>query len=234
MASTSSVISKRDADSHVLAPILDKLDEESLKRLEPFIAEIEEHIQQTVASVPQKKLRHRNREAMISAAIYDTFRTFEKRTMVRVRAEFIAECHGILMPVLNQNWRALFDIRVKLDSNRIEVISGKDGNIDKLISEVVQSLKDALEERTPEIQKWLANIEEEAKDSLTSLNSERFEDYPAEVIAATAVYCAIQCEGKPLLQLSQRDVSYTCSFSPQMVSKTWKELFHEGRISGSI
>ncbi len=234
MASTSSVITKKDTDTQLLAPILDKLDEESLRELEPFIADIEEHIQQTVASVPQRKLRQRNREAMISAAIYDAFLQFEKRTMVRVRAEFIADCNGVLMTAVNQNWRALFDIRVKLDGNRIEIISGKSQDLGKLISEVVQSLQDALEERTPEVQKWFTNIEEEAKDSLTCLNSERFEDYPSEVIAATAVYCAIRCEGKPLVQLSQRDASYTCSFSPQMISKTWKELFHEGRISGSI
>ena len=47
MASTSctSMTTKRDADSLVLSPILAKLDEESLKRLEPFITEIEEHMQ---------------------------------------------------------------------------------------------------------------------------------------------------------------------------------------------
>ena len=73
MTSTSSVITKRDADSQVLSPILDKLDDESLKRLEPFIAEIEEYIQQAVSSVPQNKLRRRSRKALISAAIYDTF-----------------------------------------------------------------------------------------------------------------------------------------------------------------
>ncbi|MBA7563143.1 hypothetical protein ES708_04796 [subsurface metagenome] len=233
MASTSSMTTKRDTESLVLLPILEKLDEESLKKLEPFLTEIEEHIQQTVSSVPQKKLRHRNREALMSAAIYDTFLAFEKRTMVRVRSEFIAECHGILMCVINQNWRVLFDARVKLDNNRIEIISGKSQDIDKLISEVVHSLQDALEEKTPELQKWFTKIEEEAKELLTCLNRERFGDYPAEVIATTAVYGAVQCEGKPLVQLSQKIMSLTCSFSPQMIGKVWKELFHMGRISGS-
>ncbi len=235
MASTSStsVTTKRDTNPQVLSPILERLDEESLKRLEPFIPELEEHIQQTVASVPQKKLRHRSREAMLSAAIYDTFLFFEKRTKVRVRSEFIAECLGVLMGALNQNWRVLFDIRVKFDIRRIESISGENDDLDELISEVVQSLQEALEEKTPQVKKWFANIEEEAKDSLKCLNRERFGDFPAEVIAATAVYGAIQCEGKPLVQLSQRDVSYTCQFSSQMISKVWKELFHEGSISGS-
>ena len=106
MASTSStnVTTKRDTDPQVLSPILEKLDEESLKRLEPFTQEIEEQIQQTVSSVTHKKLRHRCRDGVLSAAIYDTFLLFEKRTKVRVRSEFIADCLGVLMSVVNQNW----------------------------------------------------------------------------------------------------------------------------------
>ncbi|MHA1929188.1 MAG: hypothetical protein ACTSV2_11500 [Candidatus Thorarchaeota archaeon] len=231
MASTFSVITKRDTDSQILSPILDKLDEESLKKLEPFISEIEEHIQQTIESVPQNKLKQRKREAMISAAIYDTFLTFEKRTAVRVSVEFIADCNGILMTAINQNWRSLFDTRVKLDGSRIELISGKEQDLVRLISEVVKSLQDALEKKTPEIQQWFVNTEEEAIDLLTCLNRERLADYPAEVIAAAAVYGAVQCDGKPLVKLSQMDVSFTIPFSPQMISKTWKEIFQEGRIS---
>ncbi|GAH12228.1 unnamed protein product, partial [marine sediment metagenome] len=232
-ASTSSVITKRGADSQVLSPILDKLDEESLKRLEPFIAEIEEYIQQTVSSVPQNKLRRRSREALISAAIYDTFLVFEKRTKVRVRSEFIAECFGILMSVLNQNWRVLFDIRVKLDRNRIEIISRESEDIDKLVSEVVQSLHDASEKKTPEVQEWFTTIEDKAKDLLLCLDRRRIQNYPPEIVAVTSVYGVVQCEGKPLVQLSQRIMSLTCSFSPAMISKVWLELFHMGRISSS-
>lgn len=234
MASTSSVITKRDTDSQVLAPILEKLDEKSLKRLEPFIAEIEKHLQQTIASVAQNKLRRRSREVMISAAIYDTFLIFEKRTKVRVRSEFIGECLGILTCVVNMNWRALFDNRVKLDRNRIEIISGKSEDIDKLVSEVVQSLHEALEEKTPEIQKWFNIIEEEAKDLLMCLDRRRMMDYPPEIVAVTAVYGVVQCKGKPMVQLSQKIMSLTCSFSPAMISKVWLALFDEGRISGSI
>ncbi|MCK5265545.1 MAG: hypothetical protein KAR03_08055 [Candidatus Thorarchaeota archaeon] len=234
MTSTSSVITKRDADSQVLSPILDKLDDESLKRLEPFIAEIEEYIQQAVSSVPQNKLRRRSRKALISAAIYDTFRVFEKRTKVRIRSEFIADCLGILMSVLNQNWRTLFDIRVKLDRNRIEIISGESEDIDKLVSEVVHSLQDALEEKTPEVQAWFNIIEEEAKDILMRLDRKRMMDYPPEIVAVAAVYGVVQCKGKPMVQLSQKIMSLTCSFSPAMISKVWLALFDEGRISGSI
>lgn len=236
MASTSStsMTTKRDADSQVLSPILEKLDEESLKRLEPFITEIEEHLQQTVAGVAQKKLRRRSREVMVSAAIYDTFLIFEKRTKVRVRSEFIGECLRILTSVVNTNWRALFDNRVKLDINRIECISGQSEDIDELISEVVQSLHDGLVKKTPEIQKWFTKIEEEAKDLLMCLDKGRIIEYPPEIVAVTAVYGAIQSEGKPMVQLSQRDLSFTCTFSPQMISKVWKDLFHEGRLSVSI
>ncbi len=234
MASTSSVITKRDTDSQVLAPILDKLDKESLKKLEPFIAEIEEHIQQTVASVPENKRKRRGREAMMSAAIYDTFRVFEKRTKVRVRSEFIADSLGILMSVVNQNWRILFDIRVKLDRRHIEIISGESEDPDKLISEVVQSLQEALDEKTPEVQAWFNIIEEEAKALLMCLDRKRMMDYPPEIVAVAAVYGVVHCKGKPMVQLSQKIMSLTCSFSPAMISKVWLALFDEGRISGSI
>ncbi len=230
MASTSStnVTTKRDADSQVLSPILEKLDEKSLKKLEPFITEIEEHIQQTVASVTHKKLRHRCRDGVLSAAIYDTFLLFEKRTKVSVRSEFIADCLGVLTSVVNQNWRVLFDIRVKLDRNRIEIITGKSVDLDELISEVVHSIHDAVEEKTPELLSWFTKIEEEAKDILKCLNKRRIIEYPPEIVAATAVYGAIQNKGKPMVQLSQRDLSFTCSCSPPMISKVWRKLFHTG------
>ena len=130
------------------------------------------------------------------------------------------------------NWRALFDNRVKLDNYRIECISGKSEDIDELISEVVQSLHDALEEKTPEAQEWFTKIEEEGKYLLMCLDKRRLMDYPPEIVAVTAIYGAIQYEGKPMVQLSQRDLSFTCCFSPQMISKVWKELFHEGSITG--
>ena len=230
MASTSStcVNTKRDADSQVLSPILDKLDEESLKKLEPFITEIQEHIQQMIASVPQKKLRHRSREGMMAAAIYDTFLIFEQRSKVRVRSEFIAGCLGIHTSALNKNWRVLFDTRVKLNWQRIECVTGCNENLDELISEVVQSLHDALEEKTLELLSWFTKIEEEAKDILECLNKRRIIEYPPEIVAATAVYGAIQNKGKPMVQLSQRDLSFTCSCSPPMISKVWRKLFHTG------
>ena len=228
MASTSSTSMTTKVTSQVLSPILEKMDEDSLKKLEPFIAEIEEHLQQTIASVAPNKLRRRSREVMISAAIYDTFLIFEKRTKVRVRSEFIGQCLGILTCVVNMNWRALFDNRVKLDNYRIEIITGKSVDLDELISEVVHSIHDAVEEKTPELLSWFTKIEEEAKDILKCLNKRRIIEYPPEIVAATAVYGAIQNKGKPMVQLSQRDLSFTCSCSPPMISKVWRKLFHTG------
>ena len=232
MASTSSMSAVTKEDSQVLSPILERLGEEVRQRLEPFISEIEEHIQRTVSMVRPEKLKRRSKEGVLSAAIYDTFLIFEKRTKVRIRNKFIAECLGVQMFVVNQNWRDLFDDRVKIERHRIVSVFGSSDDPVKLISEVVQVFLDALVEKIPRVEEWFALVEEEAKDLLKCLDRKRIMDYPPEVVAATAVYSVIQCEGKPMVQLSQRDASLTCSFSQAMVNKVWLELFNGGEYDG--
>ncbi len=231
MASTSrtSVIPERDASSQVLSPILERLDEESLKRLEPFIPEIEQQLVRTIEGVSEEKLNRKSREGLTSAAIYDTFLQFEHLTKVRVRTEFIAESLGILPSVVNYTWRHLFDYRVRLDAGRIECINGRGKNLHQLISEVVRTLLRAVTEKPSGIKEWFASVEEQARDLIQFLNKEQLTQSPPDILALVAVYGVIKNQGKPMVPLSQRMASLVCGMSSAMVSKVWLEVFNGGR-----
>ena len=230
MASTSrtSMIPERDASSQVLSLILERLDEESLQRLEPFIPEIEEQLVRTIEGVSEERLNRKSREGLASAAIYDTFLHFEHLAKVRVRTEFIAQSLGILPSVVNYTWRHLFDDRVKLDAGRIECISGRGKNLHQLISDVVRTLFRAVMEKPSGIEKWFASVEEQARDLIYFLDKEQLTQSPPDILALVAVYGVIKNQGKPMVPLSQKQAGLVCNVSPQMISLVWTELFNDG------
>ncbi|MGY5872519.1 MAG: hypothetical protein RTV72_09755 [Candidatus Thorarchaeota archaeon] len=223
---------ERDASSQVLTLIIEKMNEEDRKQVDPFIPEIEEHIQQRLAEVHPRRTTRRKMEAVRAAAAYDAFLMFENRTKVRMRTPMMAKALGVPVPRINTTWKVLFDVRVMIDRSRLERIYTTDESAGERVSMVIQTLMRALEENTKESEEWFSEIEKEAISLVEQVNHE---GHHPDVVAGAAVYGAIKYDTNiPAAHIAQRDVAYACCYSSAMISKVWLDLFNEGSISGSV
>ncbi|MHA1137066.1 MAG: hypothetical protein ACTSSE_11325 [Candidatus Thorarchaeota archaeon] len=233
MASTSSTMtmSKRIVSLQALTSIMESLDEQDQKNLEPFIPEIEEQVRVLIGGVPEEKLGRRKESGLLAAAIYDACLALQKRTMVRVGVTTIAESVGVAPCNVSRNWRSLFDDRVEIDMSRVERVGRGESDPSLIVTDVVHTIQRAVVEMDEDLAHRFKQIRKQAKALIRQLDKKDLSGYYPDVIASTAVWSVIREEGKSRVQLSQRDASLLCNVSEAMISKVWSELFKMGSRS---
>lgn len=237
MASISStrVTAERDVVSKSMPVLLDSMSEEERQQLDQWLSEIEEYAQQSIARLKNIQVSRRRPEIIAAAAIYQSFLEFENRTQVQVRIPFISKSLGITPCATNEAYRALFDRRVKIQSHRVGCIRMSSEVPTNLVMEIVDSLQNALEEQTSRTADWLVSVQAEAISMVGSLTDAQRASYDPDVLAAAAIYGAIQMQpSRDVVQVAQKDIALTCRCSAAMVSKVWLNLFCEGRLSRTV
>lgn len=230
--STIRVTAQRDAVSQALSPVLENLDEDARTRIEQWLPEIEEEIQNSLCKLRHYQIKHRKRDTLLAAAMYDAFLKFESRTQTCLRTPQIAESLGQPMCVVNRVWTELFDNRAKLHYHRLKSIRKKCSNPRDLVPQVIDALRGALERSMPETEEWFSHIEAHAKDLLLLLPPTAIMQYDARLLSALAVYTASRLyHGKPLVNITYSTLSVVCGWSITMLSQTWTDVFSERCIS---
>ncbi len=225
---------ERDMVSQSMSVLLGSMKEEVRRQLDQWLSEIEEHAQQSIACLKNVQVSRRRPEIVAAAAIYQSFLVFESRTRVQVTTPFLCKSLGITPCATNEAYRVLFDRRVKIQSHRVGCIRMSSEVPADLVKEIIDSLQNALEERTSRTAEWFVSVQAEAISMVGSLTDAQRASYDPDVLAAAAVYGAIQMQpSQNVVQVAQKDIALTCRCSGAMVSKVWLNIFREGNVSNA-
>ncbi len=234
MTSTSSarITVERDAVSQSMSLLVENMSEEAQQQLGQWLPEIKEHAVKSIAELTRLQTSKRRPQIIVAAAIYQAFLEFENRTRFVLRTRFISGTLGLTLCSISQAYCNLFDRRVRVLSHRIERVRMLSEDPADLVSEIVASLMNALEEQTPEAVDWLAGVREDAISMVNSLERRQRASCEPDVLAAAAVFGAAQRQTtRAVVHVAQRDIAMACRYSQALVSKVWLRLFSEGRLS---
>jgi len=213
--------------SDVMTRLVDSLTDDQKEKLTQWTESIEDAAEVKVQKLIPKQLKRRKPETVAAAAIYDAFIEFESRTKVKVGLNQMQEVLGQKACSINTSWKRLFDNRVSLRGEFLDLVyTERKGTISDAISNVIQALKRAVEKPTKEAMTWLKEIHTEAIELSKIISSSDAARYDTLIVAITTIYAAIQQHhGKMMIQIGQRDLSLLASTSPAMISKCWIEFF---------
>jgi hypothetical protein len=230
MASTSigvQIVDGQNIISLMLEVIVEKLDNVSRDMLTVWLVRIEEHAEQLVIRMKQKKTSKRRPEILAAAAIYDAFLEFESRTAIKCGLPLMKEALGLTPCSINSAWTQLFDNRSMLRKDYLNPIHSNESLSyhDALVA-VLNSITRAIIKKSAEVENWITEIHTIACQLLETMNASAASEYDCVLVGTAAIYAAIRkYPGKPRIQISQRDLAQFCIQSPAMLSKVWLELF---------
>ena len=230
MASVSKTMAAVDLGnlvSNIVSRLLDSFTEIQKKRLSQWIKDIESVADENVQRLLPNQKKRRQPEIIAAAAVYDAILQYESRTQVRVPLSHMQTALGLSACSINTAWKRLFDTRVFLRGEKLDVVyAGKDDSALDVIPNVIQSLRKAAKEDTEEVRSWLAEIEKEAIELTKTIPPSTGKNYDALLVAVTAIYAAIQLyHGKSVIPIGQKDMSILGATSSSMISKCWLEFF---------
>jgi hypothetical protein len=226
---------ERDAVSQSMSLLLENMSEQAQARLAQWLPEIEEQAVQSITQLTNQQVSRRRPEIIAVAALYRAFLEFESRTGVRVRTPFLSEALGVALCSISSVYHALFNKKVKVLNHRIELIRMLSNDPADLVIEVIDSLQNALEEQTSRTKEYFTCVQADAISMVSSLEKKQYATYDPDVLAAAAVFGAIQQQPtREVVHVSQIGIAMTNRFSPAMLSKVWLELLYEGRLSVSV
>jgi hypothetical protein len=230
LASTSigvQIVDEQNIISWMLEVIVERLDNESRNMLAAWLVPIEEHAEQLVIRLKQKRTSKRRPEILAAAAIYDAFLEYESRTNVKCGLPLMKEAFGLTPCSINSAWTQLFDNRSMLRKDFLNPVhsNGSLSYQDALVA-VLNNITRATIKKNVEAENWITEIHTIACQLLKTMNSSAALEYDCVLVGTAAIYAAIRkYPGKPRIQISQRDLAQVCIQSPAMLSKAWLELF---------
>ncbi|MHA1136417.1 MAG: hypothetical protein ACTSSE_08025 [Candidatus Thorarchaeota archaeon] len=215
--------------SNVMTRLIENLPDDQKENLTHWIEDIETTAEEKVRKLDPKQIKKRKPEAVAAAAIYDTFIQFESRTRVKIGLIQMQTALGQTACSINTAWKRLFDNRVYLRGEFLDVIyTENDWTVSDAVSNVMQVLRRAVETPTPEATTWLAEIEKESIELSKTIPSGVTDSYDSLLVAITVIYTTIQLyHGKRMIPIGQKDLSLLAATSPAMISKCWIEFFGE-------
>ena len=226
MASVSTTIERVELGSvvsGVMTRVIEDLPKEQKATLLQWIEEIENAAQKLMPD----QMKKREPETVAAAAVYDAFLQFESRTNIKVGLTQLHRAIGRSACSINTAWKRLFDKRVYLQGDKLEMdYRLRRGTALDVIPNVMQILKEAAKEQTPEVIAWLTEIEKDAIELTKTVATSASDKYDAALVAVTVIYSAVQrYHGKPIVVIGQKDLSLLAVTSPAMISKCWLEFF---------
>ena len=230
MASVSTkleMIASASTASEMITLLVENLEEDQRKNLEPWIESIEEYAERIMTELSPTQLKRRKIEVVAAAAVYDAFLEFESRTNVKLRLPMMHEALKRSPCSINTTWGLLFDKRASLRGELLdEVYAEKNGILKDAISNVIQGLQRAVDDKTSRVLKWLEEIKMKAIELSQHQPPVIVSNYDLLVVAAAIIYAAIQqYHGKTVIRIAQRDLALLSASSPAMISKCWVEFF---------
>lgn len=211
----------------MIVVLLEKLDETEREKMSAWIPLIEEHAEQLVHGLKRKTTSKRKPEIVTAASLYDALLEYESRTHVRYRLSLMSETFGLPTCSINAAWIQLFNNRATLRKGYSNPVNGNDNyNYREALDAILANITRAVIEMTEAVETYVNQIREQARQLLETMDCTKAEDYESVLVAAAAIYAAI-CgfHGKRRIQISQRDLSDFCNYSPSMLSKVWLGLF---------
>ncbi|RDE14125.1 MAG: hypothetical protein C4K48_07345 [Candidatus Thorarchaeota archaeon] len=230
MASTTTYVQvthERNLVSDMIAALLERLNETERERMSAWSPLVEEHAEQLIHGLKRKTTSKRRLEILTAAALYDAFLEYESRTHVRCRLSLMKETFGLPTCSINAAWIQLFNNRAALRkgySNTVYTNESSDHR--EAVNAILADITWAVVEMTEDVETYIGQIREQACQLLERMDCTKAEEHEPILVAGAAVYAAIcTLHGKRRIQVSQRDLSNFCNYSPSMLSKAWLGLF---------
>ncbi len=219
-----------NAVTQAMNQLIERFPDEQRSKLSQWVEVIEDAADAKVHNLQKRmpeKLKRKNPDIVVAAAIYDAFIEYETRTDVKVGLNFMQSSLGYNSCSINNAWKKLYDNRVFLRGEFLELEYGKrEGTLGEVISNVIEVLKSATDSPKEEAKKWLDEIEREALELSATLPHSSMDRYDVLLIASAVIYAATkQHKGKMIVHFGQRELSMLASTSPAMISKCWLDLF---------
>lgn len=225
--STTKTIEQEDDDEvrtiMTALPVILTVDE--MKRLSPWMQDIERIARELVRSVPEESLERRHPLAIAAAAVFESHLSFRGSTSVKVAVHRLELIAGVTNSMIRGAWFRFFKKSVDLRKHRLDMMTVDDSmNLSDMIHAAIALLRKGVELMTPAITGWFTRVENLALQLARNLTLP--EDIYREVAALSAIYeASYLLLGPRLVNITFRDAGEVCGMSGALVSRSKNILF---------